>query len=219
MSRTFKWHMLITSFIPLWISIVIINFWHLVEYGINTWNIDKDFLSNFVTVCTHRIVVIIFTIIVIINLIISIVAVIKFIKIQNSNSELHSRARLMNVKKCSNLSAEYLIAYILPMLVFDFTKILHMILFVLYFTTLAILTIRNNHVYVNILLEFCGYRIYNADISLSLLGKEFLHINCIVLSRNDLCLKNGEEFIYYDFENTIYLDLIKEKKDDKGTNA
>ena len=218
MSNTFKWHMLITSFIPLWFSILIIDLWHLIEHSKLLWNDKCNFFYNISFIFKHKWIVIVFLIIVFLNVIISSIYISRFIKKQTENEGVHNKISISNVKQCTSISSEYLIAYILPMLVFDFTSLMHIILFVLYFSTLATLSIRNNHVYVNLLLEFKKYKIYNADVTKKIMEKSKLFTNCIIISKNDLCIKNNSDITYFDFENTVYLDLTMENLDDNNRN-
>lgn len=37
MDKKFKWNMFITSFIPLWLSIMVSDIWNIAESGIKTW--------------------------------------------------------------------------------------------------------------------------------------------------------------------------------------
>lgn len=214
MNKSFKWHMLITSFLPLWFSILIIDSWNLICYGKDIWNNDVNYFSNIFNIFVNNITIIIFMLIVIINMIVSVSVINKFINLQNKNADKYNKAKLQNAKSCSNLSPEFLIAYILPMLVFNFVSTLHIVLFILYFSMLAFLSIRNNHVYVNILLEFKKYKIYTADVVHNKMGQEKEFKECIILSKNDICSMNDGEFLFYDFENKIYLDLTKENLDD-----
>ena len=173
MSRTFKWHMLITSFIPLWVSILIVNIWHIVNEGMVLWDTKYKFFSNVYCLLKKDWIIVAFSLIILLNMIVSSIYIIKFIKVQVDNNDKHNKVEITNIKQCSNVSAEYLIAYILPMLVFDFTSLLNILLFILYFSTLSFLTIRNNHVYVNILLEFKKYKIYKADVIKKIMDKTY----------------------------------------------
>lgn len=211
MNKNFKWDMLVTSFFPLWISIIIIDLWKVISYGKTVWNNEVGFFANIWNIFQNSAVVVIFMLAVFFVMLISSIKINKFISLQKKNADDLPKAQITNVNKNSNLSPEFLIAYILPMLVFDFVSVLHIILFILYFFTLAFLSIRNNHVYVNIFLEFKRYKIYTADIVLHLIEKEKEYKNCIILSKNDLCSKNNDNINYYDLEKTIYLDATKEE--------
>ena len=46
MDKRFKWNMLITSFIPLWLSIIVADVWSVTEQGINNWLYEKNFIQN-----------------------------------------------------------------------------------------------------------------------------------------------------------------------------
>ena len=37
MDKKFKWNMFITSFIPLWLTIIVADIWSVIESGIESW--------------------------------------------------------------------------------------------------------------------------------------------------------------------------------------
>ena len=41
MNGKFKWDMFITSFIPLWISIMVADIWSIVDFGTKKWAYEK----------------------------------------------------------------------------------------------------------------------------------------------------------------------------------
>lgn len=51
MDKKFKWNMFITSFIPLWLSIIVSDIWSLVESGINKWMYKDNVLLNEINIC------------------------------------------------------------------------------------------------------------------------------------------------------------------------
>ena len=210
MSKIFKWHMFITSFLPLWLSIIILNIGKTVTIGINNWNKEISFFKNLGKICLDNIIGLVFAFVILAIAIWSTITIIRFIKKQNKNIEITSRYIIKDIKPCSNLTAEYIIAYILPMLVFDFNSLLYIILFLLYFCILAFVSIRNNHVYTNLLFELKGYRIFKATVIRKIINKEFVYNDCIVLSKENIGSASGEEFPCYDFQNSIFLNLKQE---------
>lgn len=61
-------------------------------------------------------------------------------------------------------TAEYLLSYILPLFAFDFTVWNEVILFLIFFSVFAFLSIRHNHFSVNVLLELMQYRFYSCEL-------------------------------------------------------
>lgn len=213
MSIGFKWNMLITSFLPLWVSIFITDLWSVVEKTIKAWNKATKFWRNILEMLKINAIPIIFILIITVLCLIACIKINKFLKInkpQNNNN-----GTITNIRKNSSLSAEFLIAYILPMLVFNFTSLLHIVLFILYFSILAFLCIRNNHVYVNIFLELKGYKLYTADIEFLVINKPHKYIDSLIISKNDLVGADDEKIIFYDFDNKIYIDLTEDNNDKK----
>lgn len=209
MSNGFKWNMLITSFLPLWISIIFFNLCKIIDNAIAIWNKENDFWNNFFDTLKENIISIIFIFIILIMCIISCSMINHFF---NKQSEFkNNTAIISNIKQNTNLSADYLLAYILPMLVFDFTSLVDILLFVIYFGTLAFLCIRNNHVYVNIFLEFKKYKLYIGDIKCLILNDTYCYTNCLIISKNDLTGYNDKAINYYDFSKKIYIDLTEDK--------
>ena len=46
MWKKFRWDMFVTSFIPLWFSIFVLDIWNLIKQSIAIWNAKKTFCSN-----------------------------------------------------------------------------------------------------------------------------------------------------------------------------
>lgn len=61
-----------------------------------------------------------------------------------------------------NITAEFLLPYILPLFAFDFILWNQVVLFLVFFVTLGYLCIRHNYYSVNIVLEIVGYCFFNA---------------------------------------------------------
>lgn len=114
--------------------------------------------------------------------------------------------------KANKLSSEFLLAYILPMIAFDFGNAQNLVLFVIYFSVLAYLCIRNNNIYTNILLEFKGYRIYTCDLTCKVLEDNHTYHDSIVISKSDLTQETGNDVPYWDFENYIYITADRRDK-------
>lgn len=155
MDKNFKWNMFITSFIPLWLSIMISDIWTIVESGINNWLYVDNLLHNLMNICKVNWVCKVVVLIIGTLMIVSIVSINQFLKDKCSNNQ-PPKIKINKAIRANKLLSEFLLAYILPMIAFDFTGLKSVALFVIYFEMLAFLCIRNSNVYTNIWLEFKG---------------------------------------------------------------
>ena len=202
----FKWDMFVTSFIPLWFSIIVIDIWNIVLCILDNWDSKEKFLDNLNNVLCGSIVQLVSIVVIAALLLISIIGINTFLNKKLSNSEKQlPKGRIEKSTKANKLSSEFLLAYILPMIVFDFGNLQNLILFIIYFSVLAYLCIRNDNIYTNILLEFKGYRIYACDLTFNVLEKEHTYHDSIVISKTDLTQEEGNKISFWDFENYIYI--------------
>ncbi|NIZ41567.1 hypothetical protein PVA45_08600 (plasmid) [Entomospira entomophila] len=172
MSNLFKSAMFITSFLPLWITIFIQNAAILIESKIQ---LAKLFYT------TEFIVIVI----VAITNIVAIILVFYGIKIA---SQEPTSFVIKEIKPLKTITSEYLLAYVLPLFVFDFSNLVRIIQFFVYFLLLMILSIRNNNVYANIILELKGYKFYECILSYN----NSVNRNYIVISNdNDFMIKEN----------------------------
>ncbi len=207
MSKLFKWNMFVTSFLPLWVSIIIISIWTIFGNVSNTLDSNNTVFVCIFNNITELVMIFVITILVISSM----VGINKFIK-EHKEAEVAPKGKIMRARKANKLTSEFLLAYILPMIAFDFSDLKFIVLFVIYFFTLAFLCIRNNNVYTNIFLEFRGHKIYDCDIECMITDKPKVYEDCVIISSQDLSSKVGTEIKYWDFEKYIYLDLHKKEK-------
>ncbi len=196
--------MFITSFIPLWISISFCEIWNIVVKLTHLWNeaaIEISVKTIIKTTISAELVVLAAINIVVLY---SIFFMNHFIKKQTANIP-KPRCVVQKSTKEKRLSSEFLLAYILPMIAFDFSAPRDIVLFLIYFSILAFLCIRNNNIYTNIYLEWRKYRMYQCDLKCNILGREHIYESCLVLSKNDLTREIGNEIEYYDFDKDIYI--------------
>lgn len=210
MDTRFKWHMFITSFIPLWVTIILADGWDILGYivqrwhyvkapGIDIWGAVFRFLkSNALLVATIVIISML--------LVTSIGGLNRFLKQKTVEKNL-PEGRLCKVSRANKLSAEFLLAYILPMIAFDFSEGKGVMLFVIYFLVLAYLCIRNNNIYTNIYLELKRYRMYECDVECKVANGSHVYQNSLVISKRNLITKVDSDIKYWDFDNYIYIDL------------
>ena len=149
MDKKFKWNMFITSFIPLWLTIIVADIWSIVESGIENWLLEDNLFYNIVKICKMNRVAIFVVLTILVLMLVGIMSIDQFLKDKCSNNE-PPRIKIKRAIRANKLSSEFLLAYILPMIAFDFTELKSVVLFAIYFVMLAFLCIRNSNVYTNI---------------------------------------------------------------------
>ncbi len=205
MWQKFKWDMFVTSFIPLWLSIVVLDAWNIVSLALEKWDDKRKMLENLKNILCSSSVQVISVIVIAFLLISSIAGINSFLKKKLTIKSTHPKGTVKKATKANKLSSEFLLAYILPMIAFDFGDPQKLVLFLIYFLVLASLCIRNNNIYTNILLEFKGYHIYTCDFECMVANENHIYHDSIVISKIDLTQEEGNEVPYWDFENYIYI--------------
>lgn len=212
MWKKFKWDMFVTSFIPLWISIVIVDVWTIVCFILENWNRKGALSDNLINVLYGNCIQLVSIAVISILVLVSIIGINSFLDKKLVKNKKHlPEGKIEKATKANKLSSEFLLAYILPMIAFDFGNPQNLVLFIIYFSVLAYLCIRNNNIYTNILLEFKGYRIYTCDLTCKVLDDHTYH-DSIVISKSDLTQEEGNDVPYWDFENYIYITADKDDK-------
>ena len=206
MDKKFKWNMFITSFIPLWLTIIVADIWSVIESGIESWLFKDNVFNNIVKICKMNGVSILVVFTILVLMLISIISINQFIKDKCSSGE-SPQIKIKRATRANKLSSEFLLAYILPMIAFDFTEIKSVVLFAIYFAMLAFLCIRNSNVYTNIWLEFKGYKMFSCDLEANRMGRKHMYTDCLVISKNNLTVEIDNDMKYWDFDNYIYIDL------------
>ena len=210
----FKWDMFVTSFIPLWLSIIIFDLWDIIYNAITDYPKDGKWMLKLLCFAWKNIIPLSSIVIIFIVVAISISGINKFLK-ERECSDQNPTGTILKVQKANKLSSEFLLAYILPLIAFDFGDLKSIVLFVTYFAILAFLCIRNNNIYTNIFLEFKKYKIYLCDIQRSAPGnKKISYYDSLILSKDDLTLLEDKKIKYWDCDNYIYIH-IKEKDDNE----
>lgn len=106
--------MYVTSFFPLWISIVFIDVVSIIEkHDVNTYT---EWISMFSIILANVIAYVL-------------IAIWLSIDGKNPSSEM----RLISAKEEKRISAEFLLSYVLPLMAFDFTVWSSMIIFLFLF--------------------------------------------------------------------------------------
>lgn len=213
MSRVFKWNMFFTSFLPLWASIIVSDMWTVISEGYKFVK-GMDTLPVTVNAFLHEVIKfvecvpiqLVSILILLLYIVISTHYITKEIKLQESSANKEIGC-ILRAKKSNKLTAEFLLAYILPMIAFDFGSLDSIVLFLIYFAVLSFLCVRNSNIYTNIFLEFKGYKMYECDIECGIMNKKYVYTDCIVISKNNLTQPLPRKIQYFDFENYIYIDM------------
>ena len=181
-STIFSMSMFFLSFMPLWISVLFIEYMSLLTETDNLW--------------TEWIAIIVISVAFIGSMIVLVVA------LKNKNRDSNKEYTLLSAKEQKAISVEYLLSYILPLFAFDFTKWQEVVLFLIFFLTLGWLTIRHHHFSVNIVLEILGYRVYECIIENGDLRK----IETKIISKNLLIAQVGSEIAIDSINNEFKLE-------------
>lgn len=214
----FKWDMFVTSFIPLWISIIIFDLWDIIYNTITDFPKSGKLLYKLFCFALENIIPLASIVIILIVVTISIFGINKFLK-ERERSNQNPTGTILKVQKANKLSSEFLLAYILPLIAFDFGDLKSIVLFITYFAILAFLCIRNNNIYTNIFLEFKKYKIYLCDIQRIAPGdKKIIYYDSLILSQGDLTLQEDKKIKYWDCDNYIYIH-IKENNDNEQRDS
>lgn len=204
--------MFFTSFLPLWVSKIICDIWVLVEDGYITmislaeapsstqqaFKLIKGFLLEHGIEVGSVVILAVYSVICMYH-------INKTIRDQE-NSTNKPNGTIKQARRANKLSAEFLLAYILPMIAFDYVTWKGIVLFLIYFCVLSFLCVRNNNVYTNIFFELKDYKMYECDIECKILDKTFEYTNCLVMSKQNLVQALPRKIKYFDFDNYIYIE-------------
>ena len=170
MGKLFKLAMFITSFIPLWITVVFINTLSILK---NTTNLWTEIISIIV--------------IIVINIISILVIFISMASIQPSEYKTY---KVIQAKQEKGITSEFLLSYVLPLFAFEFTQWDGVVQFLIYFVVLAFLCYRNNNVYANLIFEMKKYKFYDCEL-LWTPEPKLNPIQAMVISKNNICAQVG----------------------------
>lgn len=192
MNGLYKLCLFITSFIPLWISIIFKIFTEAIDANFSCYG--REFIGSSVFILS----------ICLVNAV-SIIYIKVGIKRARSTTGRYERCKIINAEKEKTITSEYLLSYILPLFAFDFKDWKEIALFLLYFIILAFLCIKNNNVYVNLLFELVGYSYFNCEIEMELSGNLK---RVTIITKQDLNSKIGHELTIVSLNKPIYYDVV-----------
>lgn len=191
MGGLFKLAIFLTSFLPLWITILFIEIVSIYKKEKNA-NLTIEYIM----------IAIIVTIL-----------VFSFICVCRALKKVHSsRLRpyiIRETKLESGVSTEFLLSYILPLIAFDFTVWEQIIQFSFFFLILTFLCVRNNNVYVNVWLEVIGYRFYSCQLVWEA-EPNTEAIDGLVLSKVDLASRKGTVVELLNLNPPFYITNLEE---------
>lgn len=165
------------SFTPLWVSVIFIDGMSVADGTGNAWTeiISIGLVSVFLLVC---------------------MSVMMYSLNPRQTKSTHTFI-LINVHEEKEITAEYLLSYILPLFAFDFTQWRQAVLFLVFFATLGFLCIRHNRFSVNIVLELLGYRFYHCDLE----NEDGIAISRLIISKEQLNGRKAQSILLREINN------------------
>ena len=137
----FQLSMYYLSFTPLWITVILMDVFSMVNGEFNLW-------TEYISI---PLLVVVF--------ILAITCVRK--ELNPKGMDNTQEYELESAKEEKFLAAEFLMSFVLPLFAFDFTKHQSVILFLVFFLIFGWLCIRHNYFCVNVVLEAMGYKVYD----------------------------------------------------------
>lgn len=162
--------MFITSFIPLWVTILFINGLSILR---NDNNLYTEILGSTVIILTN---------------IVSIVTI--YYSMSSIQKSEYKRYRVVNATQEKGITSEFLLSYVLPLFVFNFTVWDGVVQFLIYFTVLAFLCYRNSNVYANLIFELKRYKFYDCELQWTP-EPDLKATRAMVISKENLCAQKG----------------------------
>lgn len=183
MGKFFKVSMFITSFFPLWITVLFQEFLNLYSTNSYIWTELLVVLSIFI-VNTIAIIVILRSI-----------QSIKFYEYQPY--------RVVDVKVDIGVTTNIVLTYIVPLFIFDFTRWDSVVYFMFYFLALMVNCTKNNIVYANILFELFNYKFYSCELHWTP-EPTVNSIQVLVLSKDNLHAQKGNTIDVVSLNSSLY---------------
>lgn len=184
MNKFFKCAMFFTAFLPLWITILFIDI--------------KCILQNNIYLSTEYIGIFF----IILGILLSTTIIIKSIKTIKQSD--YTSYKIIESVQEKGITSEFLLSYILPLFTFDFTIWYNCVEFIIYFSILAFLCIRNNNVYINLILEIKGYKFYTCVLQwVSEPNTEPIQV--VAISDKNLCANKGNTIKAASLNKPFYL--------------
>lgn len=171
MNNAFKFSIFVTSFFPLWLSILFIDVLALYK---GTSSPYAEIIGIMCIVVSN----VFFT------------AYMFFVMKSTLRETCFYEYKVASAVQVKGFTSEFLLSYTLPLFVFDFTQWDGCVNFIIYYAMLAFLCVRNNNVYANFWLEVMGYKFYSCELK-PRVDEEIKAIHAIVLSKKNLAAARG----------------------------
>lgn len=181
----FQLSMYYMSFMPLWISVIIMDvksLWY--DRTPNPWT--EGISIGCIFICS-----ILFFLVMKRGL--------KAGNVQNKN-----QVELIEAKEEKFLIAEFLMAYIFPLFAFDFTKWDGVVLFLLFFGIFGWQCIIHKYLCVNIVLDIMKYKVYDCKLS-----DTDVIFEKKILSKRKLCSQTNTSIVYTAINNDYIIDITR----------
>lgn len=207
MNEWLKWNIRFTSFMPLWISIVIKEIFSMVKRY-------QELLAEYADIpFAKEDILAMFSIELLVIGILLLGSIVGTLTLSLSlrrypKSQKDSRiGQIVWAKRADHVGVDLLVAYMLPLIAFDFTELEGIILFLIYFWIVCIFGIHNNYYFANLLLDGKGYHMYQCDITCDCNRGEQTYYGVVVLSKRNLAVSSIYEIRYKGNDKGIFLDM------------
>ena len=124
--------------------------------------------------------------------------------IKSTTKSQQSTYQIDCAEEKKNISVEFILSTALPMISFDFTIWSQVILFLIFFVSIGILSIRHNIFLINIYFEIKGYRVFNTI----LLNNENKKFQTLIISKQYLPNFVGKDIELKAINNQYYISTI-----------
>ena len=181
----FQLSMYYMSFVPLWISVVIMDAKSL-WYDNTNYPLIEYISLGCIIICSA----------------ISFLVMRKGLKAANVQNR--NQAELKEVKEEKFLIAEFFMAYIIPLFAFDFTQWEGVVLFLIFYGFFGWQCITHKYLCVNVVLDMMGYKIYECK-----LNDAGVEIEKKILSKRKLCSEINYDLVYTAINNDYVIDITR----------
>lgn len=179
--------MFFLSFFPLWISVLFIDIKSICE---GNPNIGTEIIS----------ILLIF-----VATIISLIVLLFVLHPKETRGA--QEYTIVSAREEKTITAEYLLSYILPLFAFDFTVWHEVVLFLIFFSVFAFLSIRHSCFSVNVVLEIMRYRFYSCELK----NIDGISISKTVICQESLPAQIGSVIMVRAINNEHFVKLSKKK--------
>lgn len=186
MSKATSFSLFFLSFVPLWAALLFVDIISMIKHN---WR------GNIITeICS---VLVIFVLL--------LLSAIRIIYAFSSKKKTYDgKYVIQSVKEEKNITAEYLLSNVLPLIAFDFSLWQQLVLFLIYFVVLAIIYIHHNAFCVSVFLDLIGYRLYRCNLK----NEDGKDLTKVILSKKQLLGQRGKTVCLRYINNEYVLDVI-----------